>query len=963
MLRLLIVIIILSFAQVASAVNMTPPICGSDSTGSDACLSNAVNCLVAKDPGCNSGYCGYFTANSPINIPNMFGVLLNDVLDFGTPSAFLGSLKTVYLPDGIDADTSTEGAYITLDTSKCPGSNGSVDWVKCPWTATDSAGNVTVNGDPTLDPTQASPNIEKPAMYKNNKFMVDSTGQQLYCPLMRANISTVDMKWALTYSCFGGGSWCGTGVSHQSLSVGNGTNPNFPVGSWQLALNLVEMKLVQEGDQICLKGQFPGVSSILGNWLTMACKYSPTPLLSCDSNSNLPVSCKGTPCDPTRPKVNCNVAACYLADSCTGNNMHTLSKFTLLGNFIECFTDTLNQLFIDPPQGSNCPATGLLYYFQMQMRQVVAAFLTLYVIFLGIKIASSGEVPRKGELFMFILKFALVIYFAIGSFGSADESNIYNNGLTFAYKSAFAFMNEFANNIMTAAELSEGNFCQFPPPGGRGYQDGYSYLALWDSIDCHISSYLGIYDLIQGHSKIITIMSAIFIYILGLNPIMTLFLTIFVFFMIAVMVYVANIFALCMLGMAFLVYLGPIFIPLSLFTFTKQYYDCWFKLFFSYVLQPAVVMAGFALVVVTLDSQMYNGCEFSMASTNDGSNSLYYTVFSSPVSTACQSSFGYFVSAMQEADFGAMHSIGLLTFYSPDLPSLGFLGNLMTIALLLFVFKEFVEILGALAADVTGGMNMSSSATAKPKDIQAFLGKSLKAVQSMGRNIVSKGASAAYDKLKPRAPVVPPAAGGGGGGGGGNPPPAPQYKGGTAKTRLDAALDFGNKGGVNPMFKPSPKGSGSGVVQKDAGAKDNPFYTPPPAKPAVSGAKAAVEAAKAAAVSGVSVTPTSAQAAVDAAAAVASGASPTSSSAAASAAPSAAQKPKQRRSANATKDMVASRRAAVTAKDATVAKDAAAAEAATPRHRKMLKAADEATRPADNTARKRVAPIQRPKEE
>ena len=720
MFKFLVTIIILAFSQIAFADCSTSNCPSSCNSQSDMVVNPnlSANCVVGQDPTCSTGYCGYFSNESPINIPNMFGVLLNDFLDFGTPTIFLDLLETVDI-----GTCGTEGAYVQLSCPGTPDSNGNYDWEKCPSTCANVASyNSSWNC--------ASPNLAKPAVTGNGTLITGARGQQLYCPLLRANVPTSDLWFRLSYNTILGEEhdW------HQE-SPGYVFTPHVcSVESfWLCPLDLIQLEIVNDGDQICMQGLFPGISWALGNWLTTTCKYSSPP-----------------PPFPPPPKL-----ACYVASSCSGDmpsEMHTLSRFTFLGNFIECFTDTLNALFMNPPAGY--PQTALLYNFQVQMRQVISAMLTLYVICMGIKIAASGEVPKKSELLMFILKFGLVLYFAVGTFGEdANSSNIYNNGLQFAYQGAFAFMNEFANNIMKAAGAAENGFCLFPPAGVQypiNNNVDYSYLALWDSLDCHISAYLGIYDLVQGYGKVASVLSFVFIYILGFNPIMTIFLLAFVFFMISIMVYVANIFALCMIGMAFVVYLGPIFIPLSLFTFTKQYFDNWFKLFMSYILQPAVVIAGLALIIVTLDNQMYKGCTFTMSGPTDVG--YYYAVFNTPISDACKSSFGYFISMLQQSDLGGFESLGFYTFYNPSAPSLGVLGNLMTIALLLFIFQEFVMMLGALAADVTHGMNMSGNVMSTPKDMQAMMSKAFKATNAVARKALSK----AFSSRRPPLPPPPP---------------------------------------------------------------------------------------------------------------------------------------------------------------------------------------------------------------
>ncbi|MDJ1407220.1 MAG: hypothetical protein MRQ13_02350 [Candidatus Midichloria sp.] len=43
------------------------------------------------------------------------------------------------------------------------------------------------------------------------------------------------------------------------------------------------------------------------------------------------------------------------------------------------------------------------------------AALVLYVTLVGIKIITAAELPQRGELIMYVIKFGLVLYFATGN--------------------------------------------------------------------------------------------------------------------------------------------------------------------------------------------------------------------------------------------------------------------------------------------------------------------------------------------------------------------------------------------------------------------------------------------------------------------------------------------------------------------------------------------------------------------
>lgn len=87
-----------------------------------------------------------------------------------------------------------------------------------------------------------------------------------------------------------------------------------------------------------------------------------------------------------------------------------------------------------------------------------------------------------------------------------------------------------------------------------------------------------------------------FIFILS-----TLFLVIKTFF-----TYIAS-----YIGIAFLVIISPLMIPLILFRITKQYFDKWVKMMISFALQPVLMMVFLSLSLAAIDFAVFSG-EYSI---------------------------------------------------------------------------------------------------------------------------------------------------------------------------------------------------------------------------------------------------------------------------------------------------------------------------------------------------------------
>ena len=166
---------------------------------------------------------------------------MRDFLDFGTPTIFLDLLETVDI-----GTCGTEGAYVQLSCPGTPDSNGNYDWEKCPSTCANVASyNSSWNC--------ASPNLAKPAVTGNGTLITGARGQQLYCPLLRANVPTSDLWFRLSYNTILGEEhdW------HQE-SPGYVFTPHVcSVESfWLCPLDLIQLEIVNDGDQICMQGLF-----------------------------------------------------------------------------------------------------------------------------------------------------------------------------------------------------------------------------------------------------------------------------------------------------------------------------------------------------------------------------------------------------------------------------------------------------------------------------------------------------------------------------------------------------------------------------------------------------------------------------------------------------------------------------------------------------------------------------------
>ena len=279
-----------------------------------------------------------------------------------------------------------------------------------------------------------------------------------------------------------------------------------------------------------------------------------------------------------------------------------------LGRFAYDFNNSNKKDSITPKGDS------ILFKFQQNMRRAVMLLLTIYLIFVGFKILLKGEVPKKSELTLSLLKFILVIYFAVG----INKEGEHFDGITeWLFPLLFNATSEFSNWISNAAD---NELCVFKP---EYYKPSLGYMSTWDALDCRISHYLGLNNLNdllllaekeQGIWDTFTNFSIppyflLIIPALLLGQVWLAILAIaFPLMVILVAAFVVNIFVISLIIISILAILGPIIIPMVLFDYTKSYFESWLRLMISFTFQPMVATIFMIVMFSMFDSSFYEGC-------------------------------------------------------------------------------------------------------------------------------------------------------------------------------------------------------------------------------------------------------------------------------------------------------------------------------------------------------------------
>jgi len=383
---------------------------------------------------------------------------------------------------------------------------------------------------------------------------------------------------------------------------------------------ILPWKVEERGDRICVTTI--GATILVGNWLAVGCKYIAEPF----PDSVYASFFQNTGMDPEKvPPEMVEYLNCATAGGCSARaQVYSQATISISSTIIECIREMIIKMLISKDvcvignfDGVEriSTADSSFYQFQRNMQRAVMAFLTLYIMSVGFKILMGGaqKMPQSSELIMYILKFMLVVYFSVGM-------NITPGGQRFDGMISFVFpilLNAAAEISTWVANAAPSGLCRFLP---TDYPDGLGHLALWDAIDCKVVNYLGIDALLTmwkdtgspdplGYN--IPPYAYLIVPALYSKQINLVILCItYPLLVLSLAAYLVNAFAVCLIAIAILGILAPLFVPMALFEFTKRYFQSWYTLMISFVLQPVVVIGFMTLMFSLYDFGFYGTCKY-----------------------------------------------------------------------------------------------------------------------------------------------------------------------------------------------------------------------------------------------------------------------------------------------------------------------------------------------------------------
>ncbi|MDB1134995.1 type IV secretion system protein [Candidatus Anaplasma sp. TIGMIC] len=297
--------------------------------------------------------------------------------------------------------------------------------------------------------------------------------------------------------------------------------------------------------------------------------------------------------------------SCYVAETCKGvANLHSKSVFPVTAVIVGCIVDSLKNL-LEPPQGCSNRVNsvrsvnpGFLKVAQEKLKKGVMAALILALILFSIK-AVLGGVQNASELYMTVIKFALVIYFTQGS------------AMSHAYDQLTKLSIGLSDIVLQAAGSSNG-VCDFK---ASDYAPGYVYLMPWDRLDCRVMFYLGSQlTMGTGTGIVLTMLlsAGLLIAAILINAKVIICLVAFfaVLMLIFTVIWTVYVFLLSLIALTVLTIISPLMIPMCLFQATKGFFDGWTRQLMTYSLYPVILFAFMSLMFTVFDNLYFGKLEF-----------------------------------------------------------------------------------------------------------------------------------------------------------------------------------------------------------------------------------------------------------------------------------------------------------------------------------------------------------------
>lgn len=460
----------------------------------------------------------------------------------------------------------------------------------------------------------------------------------------------------------------------------------------------------------------------------------------------------------------------YVSEACYNQaGSKSLAPIPVTSMIVQCIKESLDNLVA----GKGAPnGESFISVAQKRLKNTVTAVLVLALILFSIK-AMSGGVQRPQEMYMLIIKFALVIYFTTGS------------TMSHYYGELTRLSNGLSEIVLKASSESKG-ICNYK--AGTDYEYtragkrvSYSYLAPWDRLDCRILFYLGApldgiggkigtggvatLAVLLGAAPVLLVAGSVIGIIFAGGQILVALVCIFMaVLMMMVILWLCYVFILSLVALSVIIILSPLFIPMVLFQHTKGYFEGWVKELITYSLYQVILFAFLSFMFIACDKIYFKNLNFELdESYKNEQPDKSYEKKQAEISYSkkkqwfklkdgeCDKNETTLACMMQNYSFKKSSILGLFDFTYMEFGS-SLIGELLKLCLVLFLFYHFLNILPGMAAELAGNHRAALGSGQTPGQM---VGKALSAAKAAAGGVAGVAGAAAKklsggDKSKSR---------------------------------------------------------------------------------------------------------------------------------------------------------------------------------------------------------------------
>ncbi|MFP3021656.1 MAG: type IV secretion system protein [Wolbachia sp.] len=447
----------------------------------------------------------------------------------------------------------------------------------------------------------------------------------------------------------------------------------------------------------------------------------------------------------------------YVSEACYNQaGSKSLAPIPVTSMIVQCIKESLDNL-VAGIDSSGSPLKdkdghnkgSFLSVAQKRLKNTVTAVLVLALILFSIK-AMSGGVRSPQEMYMLIIKFALVIYFTTGS------------TMSHYYGELTRLSNGLSEIVLKASSESKG-ICNYEANDYKYSTRNYSYLAPWDRLDCRILFYLGAplegiggkigtggvvtLAILLGAAPVLLVAGSIIGIIFAGGQILVALVCIFMaILMMMVILWLCYVFILSLVALSVIIILSPLFIPMVLFQHTKGYFDGWVRELITYSLYPVILFAFLSFMFIACDKIYFKNLNFESdkeyedkIKASGGSKKQWFKLKDGE----CNNNETTLACMMQNYSFKKSSILGLFDFTYMEFGS-SFIGELLKLCLVLFLLYHFLNILPNMAAELAGNHRAALGSGHTPGQM---VGKALSAAKA-ATGAVGQAAAAAVKKAR-----------------------------------------------------------------------------------------------------------------------------------------------------------------------------------------------------------------------